>query len=329
MRWFFVLALAGVVQFAGVAAPGADRPRQLPHVSVAGREHVRIQDWAKSRGLKVRWLAWERTLQLTDEKNRILLTVNSSLAAINGVQVWLSFPVLVRYGTVYLSSLDIRTALDPILAPRQGKAGSKVAVVCLDPGHGGKDPGNHVGYQQEKDFTLLLAQEIRRQLTAAGLRVVLTRTGDRFVELADRPAFAKRSGADLFVSLHFNASEVNRGQVRGSEVYCLTPAGAYSTNTRGQGDADYHPGNQFNDKSTLLAYQIQKALVRQISVDRGVRRARFAVLREAAMPAILVEAGFLSHPAEGRKIADPKHREELARAIAGGLLAYKRSVEQP
>jgi N-acetylmuramoyl-L-alanine amidase len=78
----------------------------------------------------------------------------------------------------------------------------------------------------------------------------------------------------------------------------------------------------------LLAYQMQKALVRSLPVeDRGVRRARFAVLRDAAMPAVLVEAGFLSHPAEGRKLIDSSYRRQIARAIVQGILAYKRQVE--
>jgi N-acetylmuramoyl-L-alanine amidase len=299
-----------------VAAPS---PRPVPRVNVAGREHVRLLDWAKSRGLKVRWLTWEKTLQATDSGNRVLLTVNSSVASINGVRVWLSFPVLVRYGTVYVSSLDVRSTLEPLLTPARR---TKLGTVCLDPGHGGKDPGYRLGYQREKSFALLLAQEVRRQLNAAGVKVVLTRNSDRFVELADRPQLARKSGASLFVSLHFNSSEVNRGTVRGSEVYCLTPAGAYSTNTRGRGDADYLSANQFNDRSILLAYHVQKRLVGQLGVDRGVRRARFAVLRDAAMPAILVEAGFLSHPTEGKRIADPKYRRDLARAITEGILAY-------
>jgi len=80
----------------------------------------------------------------------------------------------------------------------------------------------------------------------------------------------------------------------------------------------------------LLAYQLQKSLTHGLgSDDRGVKRARFAVLRDAGMPAVLIEAGFLSHPAEGKRIFDPEYRRKMAQAIADGLLAYKKIVERP
>jgi N-acetylmuramoyl-L-alanine amidase len=112
-------------------------------------------------------------------------------------------------------------------------------------------------------------------------------------------------------------------------VYCLTPAGASSTNARGEGaSAGSFPGNRHNDQNLFLAFQMQKALTHNLAVeDRGVRRARFAVLRDAVMPAVLIEAGFMSHPAEGRKIFTAAYRQKMARAIVEGLLAYKRAVE--
>jgi N-acetylmuramoyl-L-alanine amidase len=105
--------------------------------------------------------------------------------------------------------------------------------------------------------------------------------------------------------------------------------GASSTNARGEGaSAGGFPGNRHNDKNLFLAYQVQKALTRNLVVeDRGVRRARFAVLRNAVMPAVLIEAGFMSHPAEGQKIFSSAYRQKLARAIVEGLLAYKRAIE--
>ena len=183
--------------------------------------------------------------------------------------------------------------------------------------------------KQEKTYTLLLAQEIRQQLARAGLKATLTRNTDTFIELPDRPDTANRQKADLFVSLHFNSTETGRNEVHGAETYCLTPAGASSTNARGEGaGAGSFVGNRFNEKNMFLAYQVQKALTRSLGVeDRGVRRARFAVLRDAAMPAVLIEAGFLSHPTEGRKIFTPAYRQQMARAIVDGLLAYKRTVE--
>jgi N-acetylmuramoyl-L-alanine amidase len=136
--------------------------------------------------------------------------------------------------------------------------------------------------------------------------------------------------ADLFVSLHYNSSNGDRQGVRGVEVYCLTPAEAHSTNTRGE-DSSTHalPGNAFNAHNLLLAYRIQAALVRSLDCeDRGVGRARFAVLRNPGMPAVLVEAGFMSDPREAAEILDESRRETTAQAIVDGVLAYKRFVER-
>jgi N-acetylmuramoyl-L-alanine amidase len=115
--------------------------------------------------------------------------------------------------------------------------------------------------------------------------------------------------------------------VQGVEIFSCTPAGATSTNARGEGDTSWVDGNRNDGKSLLLAYQLQKSVVRGLRAeDRGVKRARFAVLREATMPAVLIEGGFMSHPREGAKIFDPAYRREMARAIVDGILSYRNAV---
>jgi N-acetylmuramoyl-L-alanine amidase len=162
------------------------------------------------------------------------------------------------------------------------------------------------------------------------MTVSLTRSSDSTLDLETRPDLARRRKADLFVSLHFNSVESSAGSVRGSEVYCLTPAGASSTNARGQGaGSGQYPGNQFDQKNILLAHEVQKSLTHGLGTeDRGVRRARFAVLRESTMPSVLIEGGYLSNPVEGKKILDPAYRKQMAKAIVDGLLAYKKIVER-
>jgi N-acetylmuramoyl-L-alanine amidase len=294
-----------------------------------GREYLRLTEWAKANHLEVAWLKREETLQLSNASSKLQLTVDSREAQLNGVQLLLSFPVVQREGKLFLARSDTQSTLQPLLVSPKNPRGALLKSVCLDPGHGGKDPGNQAGSNQEKKYTLLLAQELRKQLDRAGFKVMLTRTGDSFIELPDRPALANRKGADLFVSLHFNSSDASQNSVRGAEVYCVTPPGAPSSNAQGEGGAAAAcPGNRNNDKNTFLAYQIQKALTHSLAVeDRGVRRARFAVLRDATMPAVLIEAGFMSHPAESRKIFDAAYRRQIAQAIVEGILAYKRQVE--
>ena len=320
-----LLLLAVFALSAGISDPLFGSPTSS--VWLNGREYVRFSEWAKPRGVQVTWLRRDETLQAISSSFRFVARVDSSLARINGVEIWLCFPVLARNGGIYVSRLDLNATLQPLVSPPRMRTGQKIKTICLDPGHGGKDPGFRVGATEEQKHTLLLAEEVEQLLTQAGFKVTLTRTSDRFVDLPDRADLAWRNKADLFISLHYNATENSRS-VQGSEVYCLTPAGASSTNARlGQGDSGGCPGNKTDSYNMLLAYHLQAALTRGLPVtDRGVRRARFAVLRETRMPAALVEAGFLSHPAEGRRILDPNYRRQVAKAIVQGLQAYRKAV---
>lgn len=309
---------------------GADPAHPAERLRIAGKDYVGLADWARGRQFELHWVKRDESVQVTSGGSKIVFDVDSHEAKVNGVGVWLSFPVMLRNGAMYLAQIDIQTALEPLLSPPRNRAGSRIKSICLDPGHGGKDPGNRVGANQEKKYTLLLAQEVREQLSRAGFNVTLTRSTDIYLELDERPDLARRRKADLFISLHFNSAENSRDSVHGAETYCLTPVGASSTNARGEGSgAGWFPGNRFNDKNIVLAYEIQKSVTRTLGAeDRGVRRARFAVLRDAVMPAVLIEAGFMSHPVEGKKVFDAAYRKQMARAIAEGIMAYKRAVER-
>ena len=318
-------AWVAVLPVVSAAPPGG-----IERARIGGRDYVRLSDWARAKGYNLRWLKRDETLEIQGRGSRISVSVDSREAEINGVRLWLLFPVVQQNGAVYLADQDARSNLSPILSPPKNRPGARIRCICLDPGHGGKDPGERAGSLEEKTYTLLLGQEVRDQLTRAGFKVTLTRTTDTFIELPTRPELAKRRGADLFVSLHFNSIGSSRGTVRGAEVYCLTPAGAPSTNSQGESNGGWCAGNATNDRSLFLAYQIQKSLAHALGTeDRGVRRARYVVLRDAVMPAALVEAGFLSHPAEGRRISTAAYRRQIARAIVQGVLAYQKTVEQP
>lgn len=298
---------------------------------INGQNYVPLADWARANGLK--FFQFERgdKIVATNRATRLVFDVDARDAEINGVHVALSYPVANKTHTPLIAQLDLDTAVRPLLFPERYIAPKTIKTVCLDPGHGGKDTGNRVGWHYEKIYTLALAAEVRDQLKRAGFNVVLTRTRDTYVDLPLRPALANRRGADLFVSLHFNATETGRNEVEGPETYCITPVGASSTNARGEG-ANSGPttGNRNEQRSLLLAYQVQKSLVRNLAVDdRGVRRARFAVLRDAAMPAILIEGGYMTHPIEGRKIFSDAYRHQLAQAIVKGILAYQKLTAPP
>jgi N-acetylmuramoyl-L-alanine amidase len=307
----------------GVAHPGEK-------VRIGGKEYAQLSDWAKRKNFAVHWLKKDEVLELSSSTTKILLQIHSPEAQINGVEVRLLFPLVQQGEVVWISSLDLTGTFEPVLSPPRLKRGGQLRSICLDPGHGGKDPGNQVGSSQEKKFTLLLSQELQAQLKRAGWKVNLTRSRDDFVELPSRPDIARRRKSDLFISLHFNSVPASASSVKGAEVYCLTPAGAPSTNAGGEGGgAGSFLGNRYNDENMFLAYQIQRTLTQRVpSEDRGVHRARFWVLRDAAMPAVLVEAGFLSHPLEGQRISTPAYRRQLASAIVDGLAAYKSVMER-
>jgi N-acetylmuramoyl-L-alanine amidase len=221
----------------------------------------------------------------------------------------------------------------------------------LDPGHGGHDPGAiGPGGLQEKDFTLDLARRVAGLLQEdLGVRVVLTRAQDRFVALRARTALANREKADLFVSLHVNAAPGMTAT--GTETYFLSSeatdnaaraAAAFENKvisieaTGGGAARDVLRSilwdltqSDFQQESSRLAEALQNQLDRALRLPgRGVKQAPFYVLGGAAMPAVLVEVGFLSNPREEQRLRDEGYRDRMARAVAAGLAAYKRDYEQ-
>jgi N-acetylmuramoyl-L-alanine amidase len=268
---------------------------------------------------------------LTNKNSRLVFGTDSADAEINGLDVRLSFPIAKG---AQVSQLDLDKTVRPLIFSQKW-SDKKITTICLDPGHGGKDTGNRVGYgffaHNEKTYTLALALELREQLKKLGFNVILTRSRDVYVDLPLRPAMANRAGADLFISLHFNSSPTDRGTVRGVETYCITPVGAASSNSQGEGrDYGSTPANRIEQKSLLLAFQMEKSLVQNLHADdREVRRARYAVLRDAVMPAILIEGGYMSHPVEGKRIYDANYRKQMASAIVRGVLNYRNLASPP
>ena len=299
--------------------------------AINGQSYVPLADWARANGLKCYWLKRGDEIVATNRTTRLVFDKDSRMAEVNGINVALSFPVASDHGTLLIVQMDLNTAIRPLLFPLRFADAKRITTICLDPGHGGKDTGNHTFWHSEKTYTLALALELRDQLQKAGFNIILTRSKDTYVELPDRPALANRRGADLFVSLHFNATPTAKDAVEGPQTYCITPVGASSTDAQGEG-ANYGPttANRVEQKSLLLAYQMQKSLVQNLRVpDRGVRRARYAVLRDATMPAILIEGGYMTHPVERKKIYDAVYRCQMAQAMVKGILAYQRLVSPP
>jgi len=251
----------------------------------------------------------------------LLLTIGNKLARWNGVNVWLGFAPQVLRGKPYIHALDAEKTLQPLSEPFVIMAPNKTIVI--DPGHGGVDSGTRgVRGEREKDFTLDWALRIEQLLTNAGWRVVLTRRNDVDVPIIERVAIADRARADLFISLHFNSAAPHAGP-SGIETYYLTPVGEPSTLSRGYSDDPRvtFPNNTFDRANTQLAAKVHQELVREThAMDDGIRHARFmGVLRTQNRPAVLIEGGYLSNPAEMSQISSSRYRQRLAEAVARAL----------
>ena len=290
---------------------------------INGRSYVAVSEWATVNGFRLQSKRGDTATYTNRSQLRFVLEKDSRTVQINGINVAMNYPAALEKGVMYVSQLDFSKTFDPLIDLPSDKT---IKTVCIDPGHGGTDTGKLIGSQSEKKYTLLLAQELANQLKAAGFNAILTRTKDVSLELENRPDLANRKNADLFISLHFNAAVSSKAEVSGVETYCITPVGASSSNSGGKG-AGYGSttANAVERKSLLLAYLVHKALVKNLGAeDRSVRRARFAVLRDAEMPAILVEGGYMTHPAESKKIFAAAYRKEMATAIVNGIQNYQR-----
>jgi N-acetylmuramoyl-L-alanine amidase len=234
-----------------------------------------------------------------------------------------------------------RVAVNAAAPSRRSPARDSRWHVIIDAGHGGKDPGAiGVSGVIEKDVVLDIARRLRDLMQREReWRVTLTRDTDVFIPLEERTAIANASGADLFVSIHANAAE--RSDAHGIETYFLDLASdeqsmrvaarenattVSKVNTLQRILRDLSMTSKRNE-SSLLAGSVQRAMVHAPGAgkngrDLGVKHAPFLVLMGAEMPSILVETGFLSHPGEERKLADPKYRAQAARAIFSGIKAY-------
>jgi N-acetylmuramoyl-L-alanine amidase len=206
----------------------------------------------------------------------------------------------------------------------QGPTASEVfPVVVLDPGHGGQDSGAMCGGILEKDLTLDIAQRVEHRLRDEGFTILMTRTRDSYVSLAERAALANCLKDCIFVSIHFN--EGNKAVSTGVETYY-----AEHQMTNGSTIASWLPFLQRvsmqtpNVDSQRLADLIQQALVtRTHALNRGTKTQQFYVLANVRHPAVLIEGGFISNKDDAVRLGTADYREEMAAAINDGIMAYQ------
>ena len=226
--------------------------------------------------------------------------------------------------------------------------GLNVKTIVIDPGHGGKDPGcSSRGKIREKDIVLSLAKVLAKKIEKEiGCEVLLTRNRDVFLDLERRTAIANMKRADLFISLHINAHR--KKGVHGLETYFLnmaTDKQAMMVAARENATSEKNISDLqaiLNDlmlntkisESSRLAHSVQSSMVHQVKAgygdvkDLGVKQAPFYVLIGAQMPAILVEAGFLTNTKERKRLLSSKYQERIAKGICSGLQAYIKDIDK-
>src|SRR6266705_300307 len=294
-------------------------------IKVNGRDYLTVDNISKFYGLPAEVAPSGAQIKLETVKNPLEFIRDSREVIINGARSWLCFPLLDHDGKFLVSRTDVAKTIEPLVRPQRVANMGRIRTVVLDPGHGGHDKGAVCRYGSEKDFVLDVARQLRPLLQAKGLRVIMTREGDYFVPLEVRARIANAARDSIFVSIHFNATDRDPSAT-GFEIFSFTPRGAPSTsdNWVTSTSASVQAGSRVDAQSMALSACIYHSLLGHIpEFDRGIKRARFAVLRLTKVPAVLVEGGFLTERGECRLIAQNDWRAKLAQAIGVGIENYQ------
>ena len=291
-------------------------------VRVGNSKYVFLRDVANYYGMTL--TPGHRTVTMQSKWSKIVMTFDKQNGSINNQSVVFFQPPVLRNGEILIGEQDFINFIDPILRDRSLPP-MPVRTIMLDAGHGGNDIGGKGKLYLEKELALSLVHKIKFYLGKMGYRVLLTRSTDVFIPLEGRVDMCRRYKADLFISIHTNAAE-NRS-VCGIETFVMPPAGVNST--YGARDLSYEDNNKFDRNNSRLGYELHKAMLDKTNAfDRGFKRARFFVLKNATCPAVLLEVGFISNRFEERRLGENAYQDQLAEAIAGGIANYAKLVSR-
>jgi N-acetylmuramoyl-L-alanine amidase len=294
-------------------------------VKCGGRDYLTMRNIAQFYGLG----DYERTgntLTLGAPGRSLRGSVGSNELYINNLKFILSYPIEDVGGEPVVSRMDLTKVIEPVLRPSRIHNAALIDSVVLDPGHGGYDNGATSIWGCEKNYALDVALRARELLEHQGLTVYMTRTSDEFIPLEDRVRFANMHPTALFIAIHFNSGG---SDANGIETYTLAPRGVPSMAADGPmlSDLQPNPGNVCDAENMALACAMHASLICHSRLfDRGIKRARFVVIRDITIPGVLVEGGFLSNPGDAQLIATPQYREEEAQCISIAVRNYRAAV---
>lgn len=315
-------------------------------------QYIPLSRFSNYYSLDLDWDLVSQRIELQKDGTSIVMRPNSNFILLNGQAITMEHPVEYKDGlayipaesAAYISEKIFELPKKPVLPPKR----RTINIVVIDPGHGGKDPGAIGRFgTREKNVALDISRRLKRHLEENGLKVYLTRDKDVFIPLYKRAKIAESKNADLFISVHANASRHRRA--KGFEVYYLSEAtddNARALAAAENASLEFEEGSIGRDKSPIttvwhmklqesrrqskdLAYSICNITSDSLRMrNRGVKGARFAVLKGATMPAVLVEAGFLTNRREESKLKRTSFRDKIAGAVSRSIVRYKSEYER-
>jgi len=323
---------------------------------LAGGQEKNLLSLAADLGAVLEWDPLRDAGVLSFGDDRISLQVGAEMALINYRLKVSIDPPLRRNGVVWLTTAAVTAISDGVQRDRLAHAAPhmRVAYILIDPGHGGKDGGAVGTYVdgkrevtiKEKDVTLRVAKKLSAMLASSfpDKQIVFTRDDDTFVSLEDRVVvanglLARTKETVLYLSIHANTSPFNR-KASGYEVWCLPPEykrTLLDEKAAGNDNQDIVPilnsmlEEEISVESTVLAREILAGLDRRIgdrTGDRGLRQNDWYVVRNARMPAVLTEVGFVSYPEEAARLADDSYLKDVAQGMYDGIHAFIARFEQ-
>lgn len=284
---------------------------------------VSLNDVSKSFHLQLK--QEKDKIHLSDSQNHWIFQENSKEVFFNNTKIFLTYPVQSKLvGKKNPQKISSIQAVDreKLISVLQQPKPFPIKTIVLDPGHGGKAEGaiNKTLNIKEKDLNLKLSQKLAQKLKSLGFVVYLTREEDKDLSLKERSEYANKMKADVLLSIHHNSSPSQAPC--GIEVYMYSFAGHPSTerNAPIASDKVVAPANTYDKSSTLLAFNLQKNIIKQTKLnDRGVRKGRMGVLNGLKCPGVLIECGFMSNQQEAKTLQQESYQKKLIQGICDGI----------
>ncbi len=310
-----------------------------------GDTFVEVNDFCRAHGLSPQFDTIDDMVKMESKEKDIRLLLNSLIAYVNGTTFYLKYPPYYRDGRLFIPAELADIAFGRKIVRRR-EAPVRVKTIVIDPGHGGKDPGAISPFRgiKEKDLNLSFSRVLKKVLEQKGYKVYMTRSTDIFLSLQQRTEIAKEKNADLFISIHANANRSRK--VNGVEVYYLTPKyfnnEARSKSLAEKAELNFEGYFSHNTRAIVwdmicaennaVSLEFASLLTRQLKQfglkTRPPRGASFYVLKNAYVPSILLEMGYLTNKYDEKLLTSAQYQKQLMEAFSLCIGSYNSNARQ-